>query len=215
MEWITLFILQRFQGGFDRDNVSSVVHLLGIEGFVHKKVKRYSLGMKQRLGIAQALVNNPKLLILDEPTNGLDPEGVAEIREILEKVSKERGISILISSHILSEIEAVCDKVLFLKKGTVVDYIDLKAEKQTDREILEFIIETKKIEIVKNYLNDIQNIPFIEIDQDKLKFQYLYKDSDSLIVDLVKNNISINAIYPLRKDLEKRFFELMGGNKIE
>ncbi|WP_164835480.1 ABC transporter ATP-binding protein [Lysinibacillus boronitolerans] len=207
--------MQRFQGGFDRDNVSSVVHLLGIEGFVHKKVKRYSLGMKQRLGIAQALVNNPKLLILDEPTNGLDPEGVAEIREILEKVSKERGISILISSHILSEIEAVCDKVLFLKKGTVVDYIDLKAEKQTDREILEFIIETKKIEIVKNYLNDIQNIPFIEIDQDKLKFQYLYKDSDSLIVDLVKNNISINAIYPLRKDLEKRFFELMGGNKIE
>ncbi len=120
------------------------MHLLGIEGFVHKKVKRYSLGMKQRLGIAQALVNNPKLLILDEPTNGLDPEGVAEIREILEKVSKERGISILISSHILSEIEAVCDKVLFLKKGTVVDYIDLKAEKQTDREILEFIIETKK-----------------------------------------------------------------------
>lgn len=102
-----------------------------------------------------------------------------------------------------------------MKKGTVVDYIDLKAEKQTDREILEFIIETKKIEMVKNYLNDIQNIPFIEIDQDKLKFQYLYKDSDSLIVDLVKNNISINAIYPLRKDLEKRFFELMGGNKIE
>lgn len=210
-----LIYFAEISGGFDRDNVSSVVHLLGIEGFVHKKVKRYSLGMKQRLGIAQALVNNPKLLILDEPTNGLDPEGVAEIREILEKVSKERGISILISSHILSEIEAVCDKVLFLKKGTVVDYIDLKAEKQTDREILEFIIETKKIEIVKNYLNDIQNIPFIEIDQDKLKFQYLYKDSDSLIVDLVKNNISINAIYPLRKDLEKRFFELMGGNKIE
>lgn len=97
-----LIYFAEISGGFDRDNVSSVVHLLGIEGFVHKKVKRYSLGMKQRLGIAQALVNNPKLLILDEPTNGLDPEGVAEIREILEKVSKERGISILISSHILS-----------------------------------------------------------------------------------------------------------------
>ncbi|MGE7674926.1 ABC transporter ATP-binding protein [Lysinibacillus sp. NPDC094403] len=210
-----LIYFSEISGGFDKDSVLSIIHLLGIEGFIYKKVKKYSLGMKQRLGIAQALINNPKLLILDEPTNGLDPEGVAEIREILEKVSKEKGISILISSHILSEIEAVCDKVLFLKKGTVVDYIDLKTEKQTEREIHEFIIESKKIEMVKKFLIDVKKIPIIEIDQDKIKFQYVYKESELLIVELVNNKISINAIYPLRKDLEKKFFELMGGNKIE
>lgn len=98
----------------------TVVQLVGLEDALDKKVKAYSLGMRQRLGIAQALLHKPSLLILDEPTNGLDPAGIHEMREYLRKIAVEEGVAILISSHLLAEIEQLCGRVVVIQNGRLV-----------------------------------------------------------------------------------------------
>ncbi|GLI86438.1 ABC transporter ATP-binding protein [Rossellomorea marisflavi] len=198
-------------GGYDKTHVDSIIKLMKIDGFVQKKVKNYSLGMKQRLGIAQALLNNPQFLILDEPTNGLDPEGVVEIREILEKVVKEKGISVLISSHILSEIENVCDKVLFLKNGELIQSIDLK--NIDDNLIKTYIIETKNIINVQTFLESQGRLIQV-IDDSKISFEVNHEHVEELIIQLVEEGIRFSAIYPSRDNLETKFFKVLGGNKI-
>ncbi len=104
-------------------NLDLFVKLVHLEEAIDQKVKTYSLGMKQRLGLAQALLNHPKLLILDEPTNGLDPLGIKELREILKRINEEYKMTIFISSHILSEIENVCDRVILIQEGNIVENI--------------------------------------------------------------------------------------------
>lgn len=108
----------------DKDSISikrveEVVSLVKLENNIHEKVKGYSLGMKQRLGVAQALLHNPKLLVLDEPMNGLDPKGVIDLRNLLQQLSKQ-GVTILISSHLLSEIEKIATRVLFIESGRLI-----------------------------------------------------------------------------------------------
>ncbi|QXE20921.1 ABC transporter ATP-binding protein [Clostridium sp. 001] len=101
-------------------DIINVVDLVGLKNRIKDKVSTYSLGMKQRLGIAQALMHNPKLLILDEPTNGLDPSGISELRNLVKQLASEKNISVLVSSHIISEIELMCDKVTIIKNGETV-----------------------------------------------------------------------------------------------
>lgn len=98
-------------GNVSDEALEEIIKTVKLENRINNKVKTYSLGMRQRLGLAQALISNPKLLILDEPTNGLDPIGIKELRELLKKISKEKNISVFVSSHILSEIELMCDRI--------------------------------------------------------------------------------------------------------
>lgn len=102
-------------------DIDSVVHLVRMESRIDDKVKTYSLGMKQRLGLASALLNHPKLLILDEPINGLDPQGIMELRQIVRNLSKKDKMTVLISSHILAEIEQMCDRIIMIDQGKIVD----------------------------------------------------------------------------------------------
>ena len=104
----------------DGEHISKMIKFVGLEDRIDDKVKKYSLGMKQRLGLANALIKKPKLLILDEPTNGLDPYGIKELRKILKEVSEQENMSILISSHILSEVENICDRVLIIQEGKLI-----------------------------------------------------------------------------------------------
>lgn len=103
----------------DKDYINEMISFVKLEDRIDDKVKKYSLGMKQRLGLASALMKRPKLLILDEPTNGLDPQGIKELREILKKISREENMSILISSHILAEIENICDSIMIMDEGKI------------------------------------------------------------------------------------------------
>ncbi len=103
----------------DKEYIEKMIKFVKLEDRIDDKVKKYSLGMKQRLGLANALIKRPKLLILDEPTNGLDPLGIKELRGILRKISREENMSILISSHILSEVENICDRILIIDEGKV------------------------------------------------------------------------------------------------
>jgi ABC-2 type transport system ATP-binding protein len=107
--------------GVSESALQEAVRRVGLEKRIKEKVKRYSLGMKQRLGVAQAIMHRPKVLILDEPTNGLDPAGIKELREMLKTLAHDEGIGILISSHLLSEMQLMCDRVGIIANGKLVD----------------------------------------------------------------------------------------------
>ena len=110
----------------DDEYIEKIIKMFKLNTRINDKVKKYSLGMKQRLGIACALIKKPKLLILDEPTNGLDPLGIKELREIIKSISEEMNVSVLISSHILSEIENICDRIIIIDNGYIIDEIDIE-----------------------------------------------------------------------------------------
>ena len=123
--WENLEHFARMQRGIGQDRIQEVVAVVGLDQRIHDKVKTYSLGMRQRLGIAQALLGRPRLLILDEPTNGLDPKGIKELREFVRMLANQ-GMSLFISSHLLSEIQLMCDRVAIISNGRVlaVDTVD-------------------------------------------------------------------------------------------
>lgn len=117
--WENLEQFARMMPGVTEKRIHEVVMIVGMDQRIHDKVKTYSLGMRQRLGIAQALLGKPKLLILDEPTNGLDPQGIKELREFIRKLA-DQGMSLFISSHLLSEIQLMCDRVAIISHGAVI-----------------------------------------------------------------------------------------------
>ncbi|GIO10601.1 putative ABC transporter ATP-binding protein YhcH [Cohnella xylanilytica] len=118
----------RMNSSVTKERIDEVVKLVGLSGRIHDKVKKYSLGMRQRLGVAQAVMHRPKLLILDEPTNGLDPAGIRELRDYLRQLAREEGISVFVSSHLLSEMELMCDRVAILQKGQIIDIRSIRGQ---------------------------------------------------------------------------------------
>ncbi|MDF2926062.1 MAG: transporter ATP-binding protein [Paenibacillaceae bacterium] len=123
--WENLEHFARMLQGVTEERIHEVVGIVGMQQRIHDKVKTYSLGMRQRLGIAQALLGSPRLLILDEPTNGLDPQGIKEMREFIRKLAAE-GLSVFVSSHLLSEIQLMCDRVAIITHGAVIAVGDVK-----------------------------------------------------------------------------------------
>lgn len=110
----------RMLSGVTEENIQKAVELVKLENRIHDRVKTYSLGMRQRLGIAQAMLNEPNILILDEPTNGLDPNGIREMRRFIRNLAEEKGITVLVSSHLLSEIQLLCDRVSIIVNGEII-----------------------------------------------------------------------------------------------
>lgn len=115
-----LEILGSMSKNITKEAIDHAISLVGMENRIHDKVSIYSMGMKQRIGLAQALIHKPDLLILDEPTNGLDPQGIHEFREIVKSLAKDMGISVLISSHLISEVQLMCDRVCIINNGIIV-----------------------------------------------------------------------------------------------
>lgn len=153
-----LKIFAKMYPNVDEKRIDEVIKIVDLERAINDKVKTYSLGMKQRLGIAQALLHSPKLLILDEPTNGLDPAGIKEMRELLRKLSDETGLTVFVSSHILGEMQQMCDRVGIINKGKIItiktidELVNMteKDEKQT------MVIRTDNNESAAKLLADIK-----------------------------------------------------------
>jgi ABC-2 type transport system ATP-binding protein len=192
-----------------KSQVDDTIKLVGLENRIDDKVRKYSLGMKQRLGLAASLLSNPKLLILDEPTNGLDPSGILDFREIVKKAAKERGLAVFISSHILSEVQNLCDRVAFINHGTiksVENVVDQSMETDTDIICLKLL---QKIDVDKllsiEYINSAREI------EDGIEIILLSNKTSELIKYLVNNNYDIQEVFKLRKGLEQRYMELVEG----
>ena len=128
----------------DDNYIKKMIKLVGLEDRINDKVKKYSLGMKQRLGLASALIKKPKLLILDEPTNGLDPMGIKDLRIILKKISEEENMGILISSHILSEVENICDRVIIIDKGHIIKDLGIEQVKYKNVSLEDLFLDTTR-----------------------------------------------------------------------
>ena len=137
------------KGIINRHKIEEVLEKVKLNNTGKKKFKQFSLGMKQRLGIALAILNNLDFIILDEPINGLDPIGIQEIRNLLLSLSKEHGITILISSHILSEISQIADKIGFIKNGKIVEQVSMKEIRRENIDLEEYFMS--------HFLNEIKN----------------------------------------------------------
>ena len=195
--------------GITTKRIDEVVKLVKLENRINDKVSKYSLGMRQRLGIAQAILHNPNLLILDEPTNGLDPEGIKEMRELLVELAKKEEMAILISSHNLAELDNFCNKICIIKNGEIIETNEITAIKK-DIEHQQFIVEIDNTKNIKKLYSEatIVNDQIFKISVKK-------ENIPNLVVNLVNNNIKIYEIKEDEKSLEDAFFERTGGNVIE
>lgn len=189
-----------------KSRIDEVVKLVGLEKRIHDKVSKYSLGMKQRLGIASAILHKPKLLILDEPTNGLDPEGIKEIRTLLVKLAKKEKMAVLVSSHILSELESFCTKVCIIKNGKIIETNDMKNIKKNSD--ITYVFEVSNTDDIG--VSDIEII-----NSTTFKVRTVRENVPSIVKKLVKSNIDIYKIYEEVHTLEDVFLEKTGGNVID
>lgn len=189
------------------DRIPRVLEIVGLEDRSNDKVKAYSQGMKQRLGIAQALLSKPQLLILDEPTNGLDPRGMKEVRELIKRLSDE-GITILLSSHILHEVEQVCNSMVIINEGRLIKYGNVSdLLKSSDTFITELHAQP-----IKKACKLMEKLPYItniaEVDG-IIKIRIAYDKLKKLNQTLLENGIQVSAIIP-RSSLEDYFLSLTG-----
>ncbi|MCI8383607.1 MAG: ABC transporter ATP-binding protein [Clostridia bacterium] len=204
-----LRLIANLYQGIDQTRINEVVRLVKLENRIHDKVSKYSLGMRQRLGIAQAILHRPNLLILDEPTNGLDPEGIKEMRELLIDLAQKEKMAILISSHNLAELDNFCNKVCIIKNGQIIETSDLsriKKEAGKNFKLLE-VEDSKKVQKLFPEA--------IIINKNQIKIQLEKEQIPELIQKLVENQIKIYEVKTEEKSLEQAFFEKTGGNVIE
>jgi len=192
-----------------KEYVQEIVDLVELKDRINDKVKKYSLGMKQRLGLAASLISKPKLLILDEPTNGLDPTGIMDFRDIIKKAAKSTGTSVFISSHILSEIEQVCDKVAFINNGVIQSEEYLNGEKKIDKEV--YILVTLDEEKAKKVLSELEYVQNVACRDGKFILDIDSKNISDMIFKLSEEKIRVEEVYKRQKGLEDRYLELMVG----
>ena len=135
-----LRLFRRMRAGVTEERMHEVVHLVGLENRINDRVHKYSLGMKQRLGLAQAILHCPKLLVLDEPTNGLDPSGIRDFRDLLKTMARETDTAVFVSSHMLSEMELMCDRVGILQSGRLLDVKTVRELTRLDKSLEEVFV---------------------------------------------------------------------------
>ncbi|AVI17444.1 TPA_asm: ABC transporter ATP-binding protein [Listeria monocytogenes] len=198
----------RMDSSIKKERIQEVTELVGLEKRIDDRVSTYSLGMRQRLGIAQALLSNPKLLILDEPTNGLDPSGIHEMRDFIRALARNEGISVLVSSHLLSEIELLCDRVAIMTDGTIIK-TDQVAHLLSSRAQLRWRVTP--IEQAKAFLESVTEV---EVDGEYL-VTAMNEESAEWNEQLVAKGIKVHEIDKRKPSLEDLFLELTGGQSID
>ncbi len=204
-----LELIARMYKDISNDRIEEVIKITGLNNRIDDKVSKYSLGMRQRLGIAAALLNKPNLLILDEPTNGLDPEGIKDLRNLLKKLSKEEKMGVLISSHQLAELESFCTNICLIKNGEIIDTDSVKAFKQVSKPI--YLIEVNSTKKIKSLLKDGDEI----VDDTHIKVNMTKDEIAVLIKDLVLKEVLVYEVKPLELTLEEAFLSRAGGNIID
>ncbi|MBQ3502731.1 MAG: ABC transporter ATP-binding protein [Clostridia bacterium] len=203
-----LKLFANFYGKSAKQRIPNIIKILKMEEFIDKKVSTYSLGMKQRLGIAQAMLNKPKLLILDEPTNGLDPDGIKDIRNLLVNLAKKDRMTIIISSHNLAELEQICDQIAVIRAGKLLSFRNM-----TD--INKEIDNNQQVCFHVNYPNyagqQLQNKYKLKVKVagNTIIVPIKEKHIASVITFLTYKHIKIYKTTKINKSLEQIYFELL------
>ncbi|WP_427127296.1 ABC transporter ATP-binding protein [Priestia megaterium] len=192
--------------GITSERLDEVIALVKLENSIHAKVKTYSLGMRQRLGVAQAILHKPALLLLDEPTNGLDPAGMREFRTYLQTLCREEGISILIASHLLKEVEALCDRVGIIQDGELKAVQDLSPNRQDQGMYVEFEVsdEQKAADLLSQEFEVTMRSHIIDVAIVKEQIPAVNRK-------LVESDILVYRITPVYETLEDSFMSVTEG----
>ncbi|MNO25687.1 putative ABC transporter ATP-binding protein YxlF [compost metagenome] len=223
--WENLQHFARMQPGVDKARIGEVVDIVRLDHRIHDKVSTYSLGMRQRLGIAQALLGRPRLLILDEPTNGLDPKGIKELREFIRQLA-DGGLAVFVSSHLLSEIQLLCDRVAIISKGRVLavgGVEDLVAQSSP------YVLwELEPLSRAKNILGARSDISLMELDEVTLDDSIIagmganslvtVMEEDlipEIVAVLVTAEVEVRAVHKINPTLEQLFLKLTEGETID
>ncbi|MEH7514212.1 ABC transporter ATP-binding protein [Gottfriedia acidiceleris] len=192
----------RMDKNVSKEKIDEVVELVGLTGAIRQKVKTYSLGMRQRLGLAQCLLHDPKVLILDEPTNGLDPAGIREMRDHLQLLTKKKGMAIIVSSHLLAEMEMMCDRIGIIQQGKLVDV-------QTVTELTTEDVQTYSIEVNNNETAlKVLSKHNAQLIDGEIHIELTREDVPNVIELLVENRIRVYGFKANAKTLEDRFLEI-------
>ncbi|MBT2639771.1 ABC transporter ATP-binding protein [Bacillus sp. ISL-39] len=191
-----------------KERINEIVKLVGLEKRIHEKVKGYSLGMRQRLGLAQALLHSPSLLILDEPTNGLDPAGIREIRTYIRKIAHEEGIAVFVSSHMLSEMQLMCDRIGIIQDGHLVS-VESVGDFVGDK--VNTVIEVEPIEKAREFVE--KTLPELnpKVNGAELVVSASREKVPALVKALAENEFNIYKISSGNKTLEEKFLEMTEG----
>lgn len=192
----------------DKEKIIELLNLVKLDYKSKKIVKKFSLGMKQRLAIALALLGNPDLLILDEPINGLDPEGIRQIREVIQYLNENKKMTIIISSHILGELSKIATRYGIIRDGQMIEEISAKELDQKCRDYL--LLKVEQVEKAIPLLeNDLGIYDYIVHENNEIRI-YDNIESSKINLVLIKHNIKINQIYYQKQDLESYFLEKIG-----
>lgn len=196
------------------EQIEDILNLVGLKDNIKKKAKNFSLGMKQRLAIAIALVGDPEILVLDEPTNGLDPEGISDIRNLILKLNKEKGITVLISSHILSELDKFATRYGVIDGGKLLKEFTEKELKEMKNENFEITVKKEDVKALEDYLNE-NNLKY-KLDLENSKFLISSNiEKEKFLKDITLKDIIAISYGNVKYDLEEYFLEIIGGNKNE
>ena len=211
----------RLHDGVTSERINEVLELVDMKERANDKIKKYSLGMKQRIGVAQAIVHRPRLLILDEPTNGLDPAGIKELRDILKKLAHEENTAVFVSSHMLAEMELMCDRVAIIDKGTIlaVKPIDEVLHMAVNNESCNFEISAYQIGSAKAVVTSLLGEGSV-MEEKKTESEYctlkVFANTDKIPEinkALVEKDINVYAITRKENTLEEAFINLTGGGQ--
>ena len=218
-----LKMIANLYDGITKERLDEVIKLVGLENRIHDRVSKYSLGMRQRLGVAQAILHKPNLLVLDEPTNGLDPEGIKQVKDLLVMLAKKEKMAILISSHNLLELESFCTKVTIIKNGEVVETSTMEEAKKVDAiSVYHFTVDDadKMIEVMtgENSANKEMNFTadkMEKIDSENVKISVDRSGVPAIVENLVNGGVKVYGVYSEEVSLEDAFLKKTGGNVIE
>jgi len=197
--------------GVTKEDIDQIVEIVKMKGRINDKVKTYSLGMRQRIGLAQALLHKPKLLILDEPTNGLDPLGIKELRDLLKKLS-DMGVGILVSSHLLSEMEMMCDRIYIIDDGKIIGQQMINdTEIDLNDQTFDYEIISSDNQIVHDMLNrlELESHPSTK----GVTFNIRGSQLNNILKELVKEEVMIYAVNRKQRTLEEDFISITEGTK--
>ncbi|MBD2872273.1 ABC transporter ATP-binding protein [Paenibacillus arenilitoris] len=196
--------------GITRERIDEVVRLVGLEERIGDKVGTYSLGMRQRLGIAQALLGKPDVLILDEPTNGLDPSGIREMRAFIRSLAEKEGLTVLVSSHLLHEIQLMCDRVAIMAKGEIIR-VDTVQELLASEERM--VWRLRPLPLGRLILSDLTEV--LSADEVTVTTVYSERHAGEWSRRLIEAGVSVMEMNRKLPALEDLFLELTGGESID
>ncbi|MGG4265503.1 ABC transporter ATP-binding protein [Peribacillus simplex] len=208
-----LYIHCEYMGYYDKKSIDHALDLVKLHNINDKKVKDFSLGMKQRLGIARAITTKPELLILDEPINGLDPLGIKELRDLFKMLCKEYGITLLVSSHILAEMEQMADTIGVIQNGKLIKEVSMKSINGEQTDYIEVTVQDikKAAYLLENNLG-IKNYKIMS--EQMIRIYEMTATQQEISKALIMNDIEIESINKKHSSLEEYFLNLMDGEGI-